>query len=288
MSKGTIISMGGNVKLSPDEPLFKKLIEVASKDSEYEPKIGIIPTASGNPIRSGKKYSELFEKMGAEVYVIHPVERDSANSSSLISKAEDVDAFFFTGGNQLRLTTVLGGTNLLDTIKKKFEAGCCLAGTSAGAVCMTSTMIAHGLAQDALMIGEVELTRGLAFIENAVIDTHFTARGRFPRLFHVVTENPGVLGIGLGEETGIVWDLDNTSFTVIGNRNIVIVDGKTICFSNTADVEPGKPFTTEGITVHILSNGFQFDFDERIVIPPNDGKYNVSQGKKTAAIEQDE
>ncbi|MFW5927831.1 MAG: hypothetical protein ACOCSL_01415, partial [Thermoplasmatota archaeon] len=91
MSKGTIISMGGNVKLSPNDPLFKKLIEVASKDSGYEPKIGIVPTASGNPIRSGKKYSELFEKMGAEVYVIHPVERDSANSSSLISKAEDVD-----------------------------------------------------------------------------------------------------------------------------------------------------------------------------------------------------
>ncbi|MFW6196406.1 MAG: cyanophycinase [Thermoplasmatota archaeon] len=288
MPKGTIISMGGNVKLSPEETLFKKFIDISSHGSDYEPRLGIVPTASGNPIRSGKKYSELFEKMGAEVYILHPVERESANSKSLISKAEEVDSFFFTGGNQLRLTTVLGGTNLLDTIKNKFEEGCTLAGTSAGAVCMTSTMIAHGLAEDALMIGEVELTRGLAFIENAVIDTHFTARGRFPRLFHVVTENPGVLGIGLGEETGIVWDFENTSFTVLGNRNIVIVDGKTICFSNTADTEPGKPFTTEGITVHILSDGFQFDFDERIVVPPNKGKYKISQGKKTAKIEQDE
>lgn len=288
MSKGTIISMGGNVKLSPEEPLFQKLIEVASDGDDYEPRIGIIPTASGNPIRSGKKYSELFEKMGAEVYIIHPIERESANSNSIISKAEDVDAFFFTGGNQLRLTTVLGGTGLLETIKKKFKAGCSLAGTSAGAVCMTSTMIAHGLAEDALMIGEVELTRGLAFIENAVIDTHFTARGRFPRLFHVVTENPGVLGIGLGEETGIIWDLDDGYFSVLGNRNIVIVDGKTICFSNTADVEPGKPFTTEGITVHILSTGFQFDFEERIVIPPCDGKYKINQSRPTAEIEQDE
>jgi len=288
MSKGTIISMGGNVKLSPDVALFKKFIEVAGDDGEFEPRLGIVPTASGNPMRSGKKYSELFEKMGAEVYIIHPIERDSANTGSLISKAEEVDAFFFTGGNQLRLTTVLGGTKLLETIRSKFENGSALAGTSAGAVCMTSTMIAHGLAEDALMIGEVELTRGLAFIENAVIDTHFTARGRFPRLFHVVTENPGVLGIGLGEETGIVWDLDNSNFTVLGNRNIVIVDGKTICFSNTADVEPGKPFTTEGITVHILSSGFQFDYDERIVIPPSDGKYKVSQSKPTAKIEQDE
>ncbi|MFP4050657.1 MAG: cyanophycinase [Thermoplasmata archaeon] len=288
MSKGTIISIGGNVKLSPDDSLFKKFIDIASHGNDYEPRLGIVPTASGNPIRSGKKYSELFEKMGAKVYTIHPVERGSANSKSLISKAEEADAFFFTGGNQLRLTTVLGGTNLLDTIKNKFEEGSTLAGTSAGAVCMTSTMIAHGLAEDALMIGEVELTRGLAFIENAVIDTHFTARGRFPRLFHVVTENPGVLGIGLGEETGIVWDFENTSFTVLGNRNIVIVDGKTICFSNTADTEPGKPFTTEGITVHILSDGFQFDFDERIVVPPNKGKYKIAQGKQTAKIEQDE
>lgn len=288
MPKGMIISMGGNVKLSTDDPLFKKFIEAADEVSGYEPRIGIVPTASGNPIRSGKKYSELFEKMGAEVYIIHPVERESANSKSIISKAEDVDAFFFTGGNQLRLTTVLGGTSLLETIRQKFNDGAVLAGTSAGSVCMTSTMIAHGLAENSLLTGEVELTRGLAFIEHAVIDTHFTARGRFPRLFHVVTENPGVLGIGLGEETGIVWNFKDEKFTVLGNRNIVVVDGKTICFSNTADVEPGKPFTTEGITVHILSDGFQFDYDERMIIPPSNGKYKVSQSKPTAEIEQDE
>lgn len=123
-------------------------------------------------------------------------------------------------------------------------------------------MIAYGDSEESLLHGMVELSPGLNFIDNAVIDTHFTARGRFPRLIHVVTEHPGILGVGLGEDTAAVWDFEENDFTVIGSSNIVVVDGMGIGRSNIPNIQYREPICVEGIQVHVLGNSWRFDMEE--------------------------
>ncbi len=268
MKRGPIATLGGNVQLNPEEQIFIEIFRRAEEIAGGRPNIAIIPTASQDTEKAGKDYSILFRKMGADITILNPDVRDSANHKDLGELAEKVDAFFFTGGNQLRITTMLGGTRLLEKIKERYLRGSMVGGTSAGAACLTGIMIAHGESEDALMAGELELSSGLNFIGNATIDTHFTARGRFPRLIHVVAENPGILGIGIGEHTGAFWDFKKNEFEVIGSRNLVVVDGVTIGASNKADIKPGEPLCVENITLHILSNGSTFDLDKRKVTLP--------------------
>ena len=263
MNKGPIVTLGGNVPLSAEEPIYLKILDMAKEVAGGKPTIAVIPTASQDTKKTGQDYADFFESLGANTVIINPEFRDSANHVDLSELAKKSHVFFLSGGNQMRITTMLGGTSLLNTIKERWEDGAMVAGTSAGAACLTSIMIAHGESEDALVAGQLELSSGLNFIDHAVIDTHFTARGRFPRLIHVVAENPGMLGIGIGEHTAAVWDLHKRYFSVIGERNLVVVDGHTILVSNKADLEVGEPLCVEGITIHILSNGCSYDFDER-------------------------
>lgn len=263
MSKGPLITIGGNIDHSKDRSVLAELIDKVKKVCEGRPVIGILPIASQDAVESGERYTDIFKRFDVNTITLNPEDRYEANSENLLENVFEADAFFFTGGNQLRITTLLGGTELLKAIREKHEKGAAICGTSAGAVCQTDLMISYGKSENALLTGVVELTRGLHFIPGAVLDTHFTARGRFPRLVHVTVENPVSLGIGLGEDTGAIWDLEEEEFTVIGSRNIVVVDGENITHTNVSEIEPKTPLHAEGITVHILSNGCGFDLDER-------------------------
>jgi len=263
MTKGQIVTIGGNLDFFPEDPIIKEFLDRIRNNLGHSPKIGIIPSASLNPIRTGKKYSHLFKCDDIQTKVIYPEDREDANKESTVNEIQDCEAFFFTGGNQLRITSLLGGTETLAAIKDKFENGAFIGGTSAGSVCLTRTMIAYGKSKESLLHGKVELSPGLSFIEDAVIDTHFTARGRFPRLVHVVTEHPGILGVGLGEDTAAFWDFEKKDFFVIGSRNIVVVDGKEIGLSNVPHIKYREPICVENIRVHILGNGWGFDLDKK-------------------------
>lgn len=259
MTRGPIIAIGGNLGRTTSEPILQKFYDLSGED----PVIAVIPTASSTPKESAKSYTKIFEKLGAETLVLNPKEREDANKEEILSEADKATAFFFTGGNQLRITSQLGGTELIDKIMEKHENGFLVGGTSAGAVCLTHTMIASGESEDALLSGELELTHGLGFIEDTVIDTHFTVRGRFPRLIHVVTENPGVLGVGLGEDTAGIWHFEKNQIEVIGSRNIVVVDGKNLGNTNISEIKPGQPLCVESLTIQILVNGCIYDFEKR-------------------------
>ncbi len=263
MTKGQIVTIGGNLDFFPEDPIISEFLDRIRNNLGHSPKIGIIPSASLNPIRTGKKYSHLFKCDDIQTKVIYPEDREDANRESTVNEIQDCEAFFFTGGNQLRITSLLGGTETLAAIKDKFENGAFIGGTSAGSVCLTRTMIAYGKSKESLLHGKVELSPGLSFIEDAVIDTHFTARGRFPRLVHVVTEHPGILGVGLGEDTAAFWDFEKNDFFVIGSRNIVVVDGKEIGLSNVPHIKYREPICVENIRVHILGNGWGFDLDKK-------------------------
>lgn len=265
------MTMGGNVDLSIDHPLMKEFFNTSQITTEGTPNIGIIPSASANPSNAGENYSKIFESMGANTFVINPESRESTNDEELLKEVEEQDAFFFTGGHQLRITALLGGTRLLDIIKEKFKNGAFLAGTSAGSVCMTKIMISQDLLKRPFVHGEVELTQGLGFIEDVIIDTHFTTRERFPRLIHVVCENPGILGVGIGDSTAALWDFDKTEFKVTGKNNVIVFDGKHIKTSNTTDLEFGEQLSVSDVRVHVVGKGSKFNFDScELILPAED------------------
>ena len=270
MGVGNIMTMGGNVSVSPTEPLFKEFFNISQIISEGQPTIGVIPTPSGEPDKSGEIYSGLFKDIGANTVVLNPKSREEANSLKILEDLDNAHSFFITGGNQLRITDLLEGTEMVDKIKKKFDQGALVGGTSAGAVCLTETMIFEGTIKRHFYKGEVDLIQGLGFIDDVVIDTHFAERGRFPRLIQVVSENPDMLGIGLGERTGAVWDFDKKEFEVIGSGNVVAIQGRHLTKSNVPELELGDNMSVSGIRVHVLGNGSRFQYEECELYLPED------------------
>ncbi len=270
MNKGKIITMGGNVKVSPTEPLFKEFFNISQIISDGRPTVGVIPTPSGEPDKNGKIYSSLFEDIGANTVVLNPKNRDEANSEKILEDLDKAHSFFITGGNQLRITDLLESTEMVEKIKEKFNHGALVGGTSAGAVCLTKTMIFEGTIKRHFYKGEVDLIPGLGLIEDVIIDTHFAERGRFPRLIQVVSEITDILGIGLGERTGAVWDFDKIEFEVIGSGNVVAIQGRHLTKSNVPELEFGDNMSVSGIRVHILGCGSRFQYEECELYLPED------------------
>ncbi|MGM0404869.1 MAG: cyanophycinase [Thermoplasmatota archaeon] len=271
MGVGKIITMGGNVSISSTEPLFKEFFNISQIISDGQPTIGVIPSSSAEPDRSGEIYSRLFNDIGANTVVLNPKSRSEANSEKILEDLDRVHSFFISGGNQLRITDLLQGTEMVDKIKDKFHKGALVGGTSAGAVCLTEAMIFEGTIKRHFYKGEVDLIKGLGFIEEVFIDTHFAERGRFPRLIQVVSENPAFLGIGLGERTGAVWDFDKMEFEVIGSGNVVAIEGRHLTKSNVPELELGDNMSVSGIRVHVLGNGSRFQYETcELYLPEND------------------
>jgi len=240
--------------------LDRVIEETRRKDPVFE----IITTANYRPEETASNYIAAFEDLGIDAGHMYVEERTQASSSEFLRRLERCDGVFFSGGNQLKLTTYLGGTGFLDLLKERYYAdkNFVIAGTSAGAAAMSSTMIVSGSGQDALIKGKLHLTNGLDFIENVFIDTHFTERGRFGRLIQTVTGNPSVLGLGLGEDTGAVI-YNGDELEVIGSGLAVIVDGLDISYTDLTDVRDGDPISVEGIKLHVLAREKVFYLDER-------------------------
>jgi cyanophycinase len=167
----------------------------------------------------------------------------------------------FSGGNQLRRTAIFGGTDFLTLLKKRYQQeNFVIAGTSAGAMAMSNTMIYHGNAEQAHLKGEVKITTGLALMQGVIIDSHFVNRGRFSRLAQAVAANPSCIGIGLGEDTAVIVT-DGHQLETIGSGAVFLFDGRKIKQTNIADIEEGSPFSVENMIVHIMENGNWFDLE---------------------------
>jgi cyanophycinase len=166
----------------------------------------------------------------------------------------------FTGGDQLRLTSILGGTPFHDLLLDKYQnEDFIYAGTSAGAAAASNNMIYQGSSSEALLKGEVKITSGLGLIDGVVIDTHFVQRGRIGRLFQAVVGNPKTLGIGLGEDTGLL--ITNNKMEAIGSGLVILVDGREIKDTNLTQVELGHPISINHLVTHVLSMNDTFDLD---------------------------
>jgi cyanophycinase len=244
--------------------------EVGGTDKHIE----VITTASMIPVEVGENYLDAFGKIGcSNVGLMHIRNRTDATEESYVERIKNADAVMFSGGNQMRLTSTFGGTDFLALLLKRFkeESNFIVAGTSAGAMAMSNTMIYEGNATKAHLKGEVKITTGLGFMAGVIFDSHFEKRGRFGRLAQAIAANPSCIGIGLGEDTGMLISNGN-KMEAIGSGLVIIIDGHDIIHSNIADIPDGNPISIENLKVHFCENGNGYMVHERSFLPEvNDG-----------------
>jgi cyanophycinase len=273
--KGKLIAIGGNVDKGTDPEgaitfntlnffEFGILQRILSESKGKNSRIEVVTTASMIPAEVGAGYIEAFARLGCHnVGLMHVRNRADTNLPEYHERLRNCDGVMFTGGNQLRLSTIWGGTDLFKIIQNRyFHDNFMIAGTSAGAMAMSNTMIYEGDSADALLKGAVKITTGLALIKNVIIDTHFDKRGRFGRLAQAVASNAGCIGLGLGEDTGVLINSGNYLET-IGSGMVLIFDGHKIQHNTIADLPEGFPISIENLIVHVMAKGFGFDVGER-------------------------
>ncbi|MCD8742454.1 cyanophycinase [Mucilaginibacter roseus] len=260
---GGAVDMGSNVSaqehiLQPDYiKFFEKgiLRRIITESAKHEgSRVEVITTASQIPELVGEEYIKSFNQLNVEhVNVLHIKSREDAANEEYLDRIRKADVVMFSGGDQLRLTAIFGGTQFLQILKQRYQKEhFVIAGTSAGAAAASTHMIYRGQSNEALVKGEVQITAGLGFIDGVIVDTHFVQRGRIGRLFYAVASNPGILGIGLGEDAGLLITEGNV-MEAIGSGLIILVDGKSIVETNIYDVEIGSPVSIENLKVHVMS-----------------------------------
>ncbi|MDQ3110145.1 MAG: cyanophycinase [Bacteroidota bacterium] len=244
-----------------EKGILKRLI-LESKQKE-ESRIEIITTASKIPKEVGPEYAKAFEYLGAKnVNVMDIEKREQAMDVDIVERIRQADIVMCTGGDQLRLTSILGGTPLHDLILEKYKnESFIFAGTSAGAAAASSSMIYQGSSSEALLKGEVKITSGLGLIDDVIFDTHFVHRGRIGRLFQAVDSNPKTLGIGLGEDTGLLIT-DGKYMKAIGSGLVILVDGRHIKDTNITEVEMGQPISIKNLVVHVMAQHDHYDLEK--------------------------
>ncbi|MCE3280545.1 MAG: cyanophycinase, partial [Bacteroidetes bacterium] len=274
--KGKLISVGGSedkgteidAKFVQKDQLnffeFGILKRILQEMKGVDSYVEVITTASQIPEEVGENYIKAFGKLGCKnIGVIHIKKREDALKPEYLERIRKADGVMFTGGNQLRLSMIFGGTEFLKIIVDRYHnEEFVIAGTSAGAMAMSSTMIYQGSSTGALLKGEVKITTGLGLIKGVIIDSHFVTRGRFGRLAQAVAGNPGCIGIGLGEDTGVLVKEGN-KMEAIGSGLVLIFDGHNIRHSNFADIEDGQPISIEHLVVHVMAKGNFYYLNER-------------------------
>lgn len=273
--KGKLIIIGGAVDmntnlgaqeniLKPDhlkffeQGILKRIITESVKQSES--KVEVITTASQIPELVGEEYTEAFNYLLTNpIGVMDIRKREDASNPEYLERLHKCDVVMFTGGDQLRLSSIFGGTEFLQILKSRYEnEHFVIAGTSAGAAAASTNMIYRGQSSTALIKGEVQITAGLGFIDSVIIDTHFVQRGRIGRLLYAVASNPGMLGIGLGEDAGLLITEGNM-MEAIGSGLTILVNGRKMAETNIYDVEMGSPVSIKNMRVSVMSIFDKYD-----------------------------
>lgn len=276
--KGKLVIIGGAVDLGTslsynediNHPHYIKFFErgilkrIITESAKGENSIvEVITTASKIPEIVGEEYVKSFNQLQVNsVNVLNIKTREDAKSPDVLERIRKADIVMLSGGDQLRLSAILGGTELHRILKKRYqEDNFLVAGTSAGAAAASTNMIYRGSSSEALLKGEVQITGGLGLLNNVIIDTHFVQRGRIGRLFYAVASNPGMLGIGLGEDAGLLISGGNL-MEAIGSGLTILVDGRYINETSIYDVEIGSPVSIDNLKVHVMSIYDKYDLQK--------------------------
>lgn len=260
---GILVIIGGKEDKNNKCVILKK---VAKLSGGKDGKVIILTVATDYPLEVGREYKHLFNELGvSNVEALHIETREDANHRDRLERMQAATCVFFTGGDQLKITSLIGGTKTENFLRESFEAGLVIAGTSAGASVMSETMITSGDDDKAPRRCTVKMAPGLGLIGGVVIDQHFAQRGRIGRLLAAVSQNPKVLGIGIDEDTAIVVRPDH-SFEVIGSNAVTVLDGINCSYSNVSESRPDDILAITDITLHILPAEYKYDLTGRMPI----------------------
>lgn len=263
---GHLLVIGGAEDKYNERRILKKFLSLAGeKDAE----VLIIPVASDFPEFAAEVYTQAFRNLGvANPRVLRATSRQDIVSADVDKLLDGVTGIFMTGGDQMRLVSLLGGTKFAEKLRKKVrETSVVLAGTSAGAAGMSTSMIVRGEPSSHPHKNAVKLSPGLGFLKNIIIDQHFTERGRISRLITAVSYNPYNLGIGIDENTAIILNSEGI-LEVFGTGSATIVDGSQITYNEIAEVDDNQPFSVCGVQLHVLRDGLVYDFLGRHPMQP--------------------
>jgi len=241
-----------------EQGILKRIITESAKHEGS--KVEVITTASQIPELVGEEYIKAFNHLNiTHINILDIRTREDAAKKEYLQRIREADVVMFSGGDQLRLSAIFGGTEFLQILKQRYQKEAfVIAGTSAGAAAASAHMIYRGSSNEALIKGHVQITAGLGFIDSVFIDTHFVQRGRIGRLLYAVASNPGILGIGLGEDAGLLIT-EGSMMEAIGSGLIILVDGRNMVETNIYDVEMGSPVSIENLKVHVMSIYDKYD-----------------------------
>lgn len=262
-TRGWIIPIGGGEKKVRSSAILNRFAEICGGE---DARIVIIPTASRLD-DTGDRYKEVFETIGVASATIVKIEtRDDCSNERFIRDIENATGIFMTGGDQLRLATIIGGTPVAQLIRRGNAKGLHVAGTSAGAAFIGEHMIAFGRAGSTPKSGMTTLAPGLGLTNRAIIDQHFRERGRLGRLLTALAYNPFATGLGVDEDTGVFIGPDDV-IEVVGSGGLTVVDPSELEHSSMADARRGEAVCLIGVKLHILLDGSRFDLVTRTAKP---------------------
>ncbi len=265
--EGDLLVIGG-----AEDKLGKRTVlrEFVQRSGGADARIAVIPTASSLGPEIIEVYAALFNRLGAaEVYGVRPEDRVQASSPELVGELDRATGIFMTGGNQLKLSTVIAGTPFGQAILDARSRGVTIGGTSAGASIQSSHMVAFGPGGTTPKQRMTQVAAGLGLVENCVIDQHFAQRNRYGRLLMIVSQSPQLIGMGVDEDTAAVITRagGNEMLRVVGRGSVTLLDGSHMV-TNAHEAKEHRPILASGVVLHVLPAGSEFDLTSRRLAPP--------------------
>lgn len=262
--RAVLVIIGGGEAKDGEAPILARVLSLAGGAAA---RILICTAASEEPDAAAAPYLRTFARLGAaEVAALDIPHRRAATALGSLRRLRQATALFFAGGDQIRITAVLGGTPLERVLRRRFRAGLLVAGTSAGASVVSSTMVVGGEAEVAPQMNAIRLAPGLGLLPGVVVDQHFAERGRIGRLLAALACNPRPLALGLDEDTAVV--VRHGCLRVLGSGAATICDGRRSTFTNVSETAPGQPLALAGVVLHVLPSGYGFDLRRRRPLRP--------------------
>ena len=254
--RGTLIIIGGAEDKTADKRILKIVHRLSGGDNST---VAVVTTATNSPFEAERQYNEIFMNLGCKaVYGINITDRSQADDRRVIKQIKECDCIFFVGGDQLRISSILGGTEFHKTLLDSLANGKIIAGTSAGASMMSQVMVVEGKDDEAPRKCTLKMAPGMGLLQGVIIDQHFNQRGRMGRLLAAIAQNPGIIGLGIDEDTAAIVDWNQT-FRVVGSGVVTVIDGRDITFTNTSEQNSEEPLAITNVKIHVFPEGYGFN-----------------------------